>query len=104
MSGPGRKNAEAGAAPRWYELVDITSDRVVGEISERGEVASDDPGVVARVQAALSRELMMRDGEVAEDLGVCFADVTFLRPGDLDYLPTVLRNLALLTGYLPRER
>lgn len=87
----------------WYPLIDLATDRVVGAIRRSGEVRSDDPEVVDRVRAAFRRELLTRDGEVIEELGVCYADVVTVAVGAPAHRDLVFRNLALLTGYLPGE-
>jgi hypothetical protein len=87
----------------WYPLIDLATDRVVGAIRRDGEVRSDDPEVVARVEGAYRRELLTRNGEVIEELGVCYADVVTLSHGAPDHDDLVFRNLALLAGYLPGD-
>jgi hypothetical protein len=38
---------------------------------------------------------------VAEELGVCFADIATLHPDDAAHHDLVFRNLGLLTGLIP---
>lgn len=85
----------------WYDLVDPESDLVVGQVTRDGAVRNADTDVAARVTRAFSRELLMRDNAIAEELGVCFADVKTLNPDDPAHHDLVFRNLALLTGLLP---
>lgn len=87
-----------------YDLVDLATGRVVGDLTARGEVQSDDPATAERVRAAFARELLVRDGEVVAELGVCFADIETVRPGDSDHARLVMRNLGALAGVLPRAR
>lgn len=90
-------------ARRWLDLIDLATGAVVGQLSPSGEVISAAPEVTERLQAAFGRELMLRNGEVVADLGICYADVETLPPGTAAHRAHVLRNLAALTGYLPRE-
>lgn len=87
----------------WYPLIDLATDRVVGAIRRSGEVRSDDPEVIDRIDAAFRRELLTRNGEVIEELGVCYADVVTVLPGAPAHRDLVFRNLGLLAGYLPGE-
>lgn len=87
----------------WYALIDEATGRIAGAIRRDGEVRSDDPAVVDRIHAAFQRELLTRNGEVIEELGVCYADVVTLAPDAPAHRDLVFRNLALLTGYFPGE-
>ncbi len=89
--------------PEWYELIDPVTDRVVGHVTREGEVRSDDPAVELRVHAAFQRTLVMKDGVVAEELGVCFAGIETIVPGDPAHLDLVFRNIGLLTGLVPQQ-
>lgn len=88
----------------WYDLVDPATDRVVGQVTRDGRVRSDADDVMRSVQAAFNRALMTRDGEIAEELGVCFADIATVEPDDPAHLDLVFRNLGLLTGLIPSKR
>ncbi len=90
--------------PAWYDLVDPATDRVVGQVTRDGQVRSDDAEIVRRVQAAFDRELMTRDGEVAEELGVCFADIDTVGVDDTGHHDLVFRNLGLIAGLVPAKR
>jgi hypothetical protein len=87
-----------------YDLIDLETSLIVGQMREDGSLVSGDPVVRERVGRAFARELMVRDGELVEDLGVCFADVETLFPGDPDHALVIIQNLARLAGYLPRRR
>jgi hypothetical protein len=88
----------------WYDLVDPATERVVGQVTRDGQVRADDPEVARRVRAAFARDLMTRDDEIAEELGVCFADIATVRPDDEGHHDLVFRNLGLLTGLVPAKR
>jgi hypothetical protein len=90
--------------PTWYDLVDPASDRVVGQVTRDGRVRADDPEIARRVRAAFDRDLLTRDGEVAEELGVCFADIATVPPDDAAHHDLVFRNLGLITGLVPALR
>lgn len=92
----------SGRALLPCDLVDLETGEVVGRLLPDGRVRSGDPAVVARVAQAFAREVLVRDGQIVEELDVCFADVETLRPGDPRHAGIVLRNLALLAGLLPR--
>ena len=87
----------------WYDLVDPATDRVVGQVRRDGAVRSDDPDVERRVRSVFNRELLMRDDVLAEELGVCFADIATVLPGDTSHHDLVFRNLGALTGLIPAE-
>jgi hypothetical protein len=90
--------------PAWYDLVDPATERVVGAVTRDGRVRSDDDGVVRLVRDAFARDLLTRDGEVAEELGVCFADIATVAEDDAAHHDLVFRNLGLLTGLVPARR
>ena len=85
----------------WFDLLDPATERVVGQVTRDGQVRSDDPDVVERVSRAFDRELLMRDDALAEELGVCFADIASLGPDDAGHHDLVFRNLGVLTGLIP---
>ncbi len=87
----------------WYPLIDPATDANRGYVTRDGQIRSDDPDVVRRVTAAFDRELLMRDGAIAEELGVCFADIDTVVPDDAAHHDLVFRNLALLAGLIPGE-
>lgn len=87
-----------------YDLIDLETGMVVGAIRGDGVVVAGDDRVRDRVTGALAREVMVRDGELVEALGVCFLDVLTLRPGDAGHTVIVIQNLGRLAGYLPRRR
>lgn len=88
----------------WYDLVDPETDQVVGQLTRHGKVRSDDPDIEQRVRDAFNRELLIRDGTIAEDLGVCFAHISAVGPQDAAHHDLVFRNLGLLTGLIPAHR
>jgi hypothetical protein len=87
-----------------FDLIDLDTGSTVGQMSATGKVVSGSPEVKARIGQAFRQELTVKDGELVEELGVCFAGVEMLRPGDPHHAATVVRNLARLAGYLPRAR
>jgi hypothetical protein len=91
----------ANEVPPVADLVDPVSGETVGWLLPDGKIVSDDPMVIVAVERAFRRELLVRDGELVEELGVCFADVETVRPGDSGHAALVRRNLLALTGYLP---
>jgi hypothetical protein len=98
------RNTGRASHNTWYDLVDPVTEQVVGQVTRQGEVRSDDPDVERRVRAAFSRELLTRNDEVAEELGVCFADIATVGPDDAAHHDLVFRNLGALTGLIPAER
>lgn len=90
--------------PRWLDLIDLATGAVVGQMSPSGQMIVADPEVAGRIRAAFGRELLVRDGEVVAELGLCYADVETLPAGTVAHRALVLRNLAALTGYRPCER
>jgi len=84
-----------------YDLIDLETGLIVGQIKATGEVESASAKIDERVTRAFRQELMIKDGELIEELGVCFADVEVLRPGDPGHAQAVVRNLARLAGLLP---
>jgi hypothetical protein len=89
--------------PEWYDLIDPVTDRVVAHVTREGDVRSDDPAVELRVRAAFQRALMMKDGAVVEELGVCFSGIDMIVPGDTTHSDLVFRNIGLLTGLVPQQ-
>jgi hypothetical protein len=100
VSGP---EPNPASEPVWYDLVDPATDRVVGQLTRDGRVSSEDREIARRVREAFVRDLMTRNDEVAEELGVCFADIATVRPDEADHHDLVFRNLGLLTGLIPAE-
>ena len=87
----------------WYRLIDPATDAVVGHVTRDGRVRSADPDVVRRIESAFDRELLTRDGAIAEELGVCFANILPVSPRDDAHHDLVFRSLGLLTGLIPGE-
>lgn len=86
----------------WFDLVDLSTDRVVGQITRSGRVKNTDPETTRRIMSAFDREVMVRDGTVADELGICFAGVETVTPDDSSHDELVFRNLGLLTGLVPQ--
>lgn len=100
MSGTDRNPA---SETDWFDLVDPATDRVVGQVTRRGQIRSDDAEIARRVRDAFARDLMTRDDEIAEELGVCFADIATIHADDDAHHDLVFRNLGLLTGLIPAK-
>lgn len=94
---------EQWADATWYDLVDPATERVLGQVTRGGDVRSRDPDVTARVRAAFDRTLLAQDGQLAEELGVCFAGIDSVTPADAGHADLVFRNLYALTGLVPRH-
>jgi hypothetical protein len=87
-----------------YDLIDVETGSVAGAIRGDGVVVTGDGRLRDRVADALAHEVMVRDGDLVEELGVCFLDVETLCPGETGHVEIVIRNLGRLAGYLPRRR
>lgn len=87
-----------------YDLIDLETGVVAGQITEDGDVTSNRPEIVQRVADAYQRELLVRDGEVLDELGVCFEGVETIAPGHPDHQRLVLTHLAQLAGLLPQPQ
>jgi coproporphyrinogen III oxidase len=86
----------------WYQVRDEMTDEPKGYITVDGETRDMDEQTSKSVQDAFGQDLMVRDGEVLEELGgVCFDGVCTIAPGDPDHNQMVLRNLGALTGLRP---
>lgn len=88
----------------WYVLKDELTDEPAGLIDADGKTQGTDPETESRVRQAFGRELLVRDGEVVEELGICFDGVCSVSPGDPDHDALVLKNLGALTGLRPEIR
>src|SRR5215218_5037633 len=84
-----------------YDLIDLETGSVAGTMRGDGVVVAGDRRVRERVARAFAHEVMVRDGEMVEDLGICFLGVQTLRPGEAGHTEIVVQNLGRLTGYLP---
>lgn len=98
----GNVNPAGADQEQWFDVVDLATDQVVGQMTRRGEVRNASADIVMRVTTAYDREVMMQDDEVAEELGVCFAGVETVTPRDDAHVDLVFRNLGLLAGLIPR--
>jgi len=86
----------------WYQVRDEMTDEPKGYVSADGETRDMDEETVKTVQDAYARDLMLKDGEVVEELGgVCFDGVCTIGPADPEHNQMVLRNLGALTGLRP---
>ena len=86
-----------------YELVDWRTGAVVGRLRPDGTVLDASPAIARQVAAAFEREVLVRDGRVVEELGLCFADVETLRPGDPGHWQAVLTHLGALTDVIAQR-
>lgn len=76
----------------------------MGRITADGEVRDADDETTAKVREAFSRDLIVKDNEVVEELGgVCFDGVCTVGPADPAHNAMVLRNLGALTGLRPER-
>ena len=104
MSGsdPDMQNDDAGR--EWLVLKDEMTEETVGYVDASGHVKDADPATEQRVKDAFARDLLVQDGEVVEELGMCFDGVCAIRPVDPGHDALVLRNLGALTGLRPERR
>ena len=69
-----------------------------------GETRATDAETSAKVRQAFGKDLLVQDGEVAEELGgVCYDGVCTVGPADPAHNKMVLRNLGALTGLRPES-
>lgn len=87
-----------------YDLIDLASGEIVGRLTASGKVLSASREVEERVARAFRQELMIKDGALVEELGICFADIEVLLPGEPGHAAAVVRNLGRLAGVVPRPR
>ena len=85
----------------WYVLQDEMTGETAGYIDLEGNTRAADPEVEERVRNAFDRELLVRDGDVVDELGICFDGVCSTGPADPTHDALVLRNLGALTGLRP---
>lgn len=88
----------------WYVLKEEMTDSPRGLIDVHGNTRETDADTAARVREAYDRELLVQDGEVVEELGICFDGVCSIGPSDPQHDALVLRNLGALTGLRPEAR
>lgn len=84
-------------------LRDEMTDESVGYVDTSGRTKETTPEVAQRVADAFSRELLVEEGEVIEELGMCFDGVCSIGPADPEHDALVLRNLGALTGLRPER-
>lgn len=85
----------------WYMLKDEMSDTSVGYINASGDTRGTDSGTTHRVTEAFNKDLLVKDGDVVDELGMCFDGVCSIGPADPGHDQMVLRNLGALTGLRP---
>lgn len=85
----------------WYLLKDEMTDRTVGYIDADGNTRDTDDATEAKVREAFNRDLLVEDGEVVEELGMCFGGVCSIGPSDPGHDALVMKNLGALTGLRP---
>lgn len=88
----------------WYVVKDETTDESVGLIDTHGNTREMTAENQSRVQNAFKRELLVKNGEVAADLGMCFDSVCSVTPGDPQHDALVLKNLGALAGLRPEHK
>ena len=75
-----------------------------GYMTPDGEVRDTDEETAGKVREAFGKDLIVKDGEVVEELGgVCFGDVCTVGPADPAHNAMVLQNLGALTGLRPEQ-
>lgn len=72
-----------------------------GYIDDKGNTRETTPDTAERARKAFSRELLVRDGDVVEELGICFDGICSIGPGDAKHDALLLRNLGALIGLRP---
>lgn len=77
------------------------TDQPVGYIDEHGNTKDATPEAEERVRKAFDRDLLVKDGEMLDELGMCFDGVCAVRPADPEHDALVLRNLGALSGLRP---
>ena len=98
MSGNDRKTMNDD---EWYVFQDEMTGETAGYIDRHGNTRATDPDIDDRVRNAFAREILVRDGDVVEELGICFDGVCSIGPSDPSHDALVLKNLGALTGLQP---
>lgn len=101
MTGSDRKTTPS---EEWYILRDEATDQPVGYISDSGDTRDADAATTERVYRAFQTHLLVQDGNVVEELGMCFDRVCSIGPADPEHDQMVLRNLGALTGLRPEAQ
>lgn len=104
----GREKGTRSGGPRlrpdeWFDLADLATGRIIGQVTWDGHVRHADTDTIRRINAAFDQEIMLRDEAIADELGVCFADVETVASDDGRHNDLVFRNLGLLTGFVPQQ-
>lgn len=87
----------------WYVLKDEETEESAGFVDAHGNLREASPETEARVRGAFDRDLLVKDGEVLEELGMCFDGVCAITPNDPEHDALVLRNLGALAGLRPER-
>lgn len=88
----------------WYRLRDEMTGQDKGFITADGDVKDADAETTGKVVEAFGKDLIVKEGEVVEELGgVCFDGVCTVGPADPAHNAMVLRNLGALTGLRPER-
>lgn len=86
----------------WYRLKDEMTEQDKGYINDTGETRETDDETAGKVRDAFSRDLIVQENEVVEELGgVCYDGVCTIGPNDPQHNRMVLQNLGALTGLRP---
>lgn len=88
----------------WYVLKNEMTDEPAGLIDADGNTWETSPDTEARVRRAFQCELLVQDGKVVDELGICFDGVCSIGPADPQHDALVLKNLGALTGFRPESR
>lgn len=73
-------------------------------MTKDGETRATDAETAGKVREAFGKDLIVQQGEVAEELaGVCYDGVCTVGPADPSHNAMVLRNLGALTGLRPES-
>lgn len=97
MTGSGKNTNKTD----WYLLKDEMTDTTVGYIDAEGNTRDTDGATDTKVRDAFNRDLLVENGEVVEELGMCFGGVCSVGPSDPGHDALVIRNLGALTGLRP---
>jgi hypothetical protein len=104
VTGSDPREQNSDHAEEWFVLKDEMTDSAVGFVDASGHTRDTDAETAQRVTQAFSRELLVQEGEVVEELGICFDGVCSIGPTDPAHDALVLRNLGALTGLRPERQ
>jgi hypothetical protein len=80
------------------------TDNAVGYVDASGHTRDTDEEIAERVRNAFDTDLLVQEGEVVEELGMCFDGVCTIGPSDPAHDALVLKNLGALTGLCPERQ